>query len=173
MRSIFTATLKVIEIIRGTQNLSGARRKLTVLVLIQAVAVLLIACSTVPVLRDDPPPPPTPANTPAGLRERMQQTKEHNKLVVDQDMVVWYIPCEPQPASWVAPMIVFHLPSQSSIHLNNEGSLKTSPRPRYESDEGRERLEAVMSDDVLMERIVSRSPKSVRCPPGSTEIGSE
>jgi hypothetical protein len=103
----------------------------------------------------------------------MQQTAEHNKLVINEDVVVWYIPCEPQPASWVAPMIVYHLPSLSSAYLNNDGSLKTSPRPCYESDEGRERLEAVLSDDVLMERILSRSPHSVRCPPGSTEIGSE
>jgi hypothetical protein len=163
-------TLKVIEIVRFTHNLSGARRKLIALALIQTVAVLLIACSTVPDLQDEPPPP-TPSNI--GLRERMQQTKEHNKLVIDQDVVVWYIPCEPQPASWVAPMIVYHLPSQSSIYLNNDGSLKTSPRPRYESDEGRERLETILSDDAMMERIVSRSPKSVRCPPGSTVIGSE
>ena len=100
----------------------------------------------------------------------MEKVKEHNKLVVNEDVVVWYIPCEPSPASWVAPMILFHISSNSSVHLNNDGTPKTSPGPRYESDAGRERLEAVLADDALMARIVGKRTDQGRCPPGSRDF---
>ena len=132
-----------------------------------ATSALLVACSGEPPY---PPPPPTPVNTAEGLRARMEARKNHNKLVVDEDLVAWYIPCEPSAASWVAPIIVHHLPSMSSVHLNNDGSLKTSPGPRYGSDEGRERLAAVLADDALMARIVGKWNDPDHCPPGSRDM---
>jgi hypothetical protein len=67
-------------------------------------------------------------------------------------------------------MILFHISSNSSVHLNNDGPPKTSPGPRYESDAGRERLEAVLADDALMARIVGKRTDQGRCPPGSRDF---
>jgi hypothetical protein len=54
--------------------------------------------------------------------------------------------------------------------LNNDGTPKTSPGPRYESDAGRKRLEAVLADDALMARIVGKRTDQGRCPPGSRDF---
>ena len=94
----------------------------------------------------------------------MAQTKDYDKFVVDEFIVAWFIPCDPLPAEWVAPIIIYDLPSASAIYLNDDGSLKSSPSPRYESIEAHERLDAVMADVDLMARIVSTYPPSSRCP---------
>lgn len=94
----------------------------------------------------------------------MDQTKDYNKFVISEELVAWFIPCEPSPAEWVAPIIVYHLPSASSIYLNSDGSVKPSPNPRYESEEARQRLDAVLADVRLLKRIVNTFPRSIRCP---------
>ncbi len=90
---------------------------------------------------------------------------EHNKRVIDEDAVVWYIPCENSPATWVAPIIIFHVPSESAVYLISDGTLRASPRAHYGTTEARERLEAVLGDDALMARVVSR-PECPPQPPG-------
>lgn len=154
--------------IKLTPKRTTRPRRTTLMAVAAAFVALLVACAKDPPL--PPLPPPTPINTAEGLRARMEVRKDHNRVVVDEDVVAWYIPCEPSPASWVAPTIVHHPPSMSSVHLNNDGSLKTSPGPRYESDEGRARLEAVLAGDALMERIVGKWTDPDRCPPGSRDM---
>ena len=94
------------------------------------------------------------------LEERRVQTPidtGHNTRVVDGDIHVWYIPCPPgPPATWVAPIILTHQSSESLLYLNKDGSLSTNVLPDYRTDERRERLEQVLKDDELMERILTR-----------------
>lgn len=122
-------------------------------------AVVALGCETP---AEPPPAPPRPVAR--DLQTRLANTADHNKRVIDEDVVVWYIPCEPSPATWVAAIIIHHLPSESAVHLNQDGSVKSSPGPRYNSSEGQERLEAVLADASLMQMVVSRPA----CPPGST-----
>ncbi len=56
----------------------------------------------------------------------------------------------------MAPIILTHLRSESLLYLNKDGSLSTNVLPDYRTDEGRERLEQVLKDDELMERILTR-----------------
>ena len=102
-----------------------------------------------------PPPPPTPT-----LEERRIQTPTdfgYNTRVVDRDIHVWHRPhCPPvPPATFVASVILTDLRSGSHLYLNRDGSVRTSPRPDYRSDEGRERFAAVLEDSSLMELILT------------------
>ncbi len=90
---------------------------------------------------------------------------DHNKRVIDEDVVVWYIPCENSPATWVAAIIIFHVPSESAVYLNSDGTVKASPRAHYGTTKARERLEAVLGDDALMALVVTR-PECPQQPPG-------
>ena len=138
-------------------NLRRVRRA-TILSIVFAGTVAL-ACGTAAPASKPPPAPPAVQD----FQTRLANTAEHNKRVIDEDVVVWHIPCEPSPATWVAPIIIHHLPSESAVHLNSDGSVRTSVRPRYNSPAAQERLEAVLVDESVMQRVVSR-PK---CPPGS------
>ena len=102
-----------------------------------------------------PPLPPTPT-----LEERRVQTPTdfgYNTRVVDGDIHVWHAPhCRPvPPAIVVASVILTDLRSGSHVYLNRDGSVRTSPRPDYRSDEGRERFSAVLEDSPLMELILT------------------
>jgi hypothetical protein len=89
-----------------------------------------------------------------------------NKLNVGNDVTIWFTPCEPNASPWPYSIALYHLPSASAVYLHKDGSpIVSSGLTRYESDEGRKRLDAVLADDALMERIVARWPKSTRCPP--------
>ena len=78
-----------------------------------------------------PPPPPTRDT----LEERRVQTPTdfgYNTRVVDGDIHVWHAPhCPPvPPAEFVASVILTHLGlgPHSYLHLNRDGSLRSSPR---------------------------------------------
>ena len=107
-----------------------------------------------------PLPPPTPT-----LEERRIQTPTdygYNTRVVDGDIHVWHAPhCPPvPPATFVASVILTDLGSGSHLYLNRDGSVRTSPKPDYRTDEGRERFAEVLEDSSLMELILT----SFECP---------
>ena len=120
-----------------------------------SLSLLAAAACADTVTRTPPPLPPTPT-----LEERRVQTPidtGNNTRVVDGDIHVWYIPCPPgPPPKWVAPITLTHLSSGSHLYLNKDGSLSKNVFPDYRTDEGRERLEQVLKDDELMERILTR-----------------
>ena len=109
--------------------------------------------------RPPPPPPflPAPPPTPT-LEERKVQTGleiGNNTKVIDGYLHVWYIPCGNLPATWVAPLSVTDLYSHSKIYLNRDGTVKSSPKPDYKSEEGRARLEAALKDSSVMEQVLT------------------
>ena len=109
-----------------------------------------------PARKIPPPPPPTPT-----LEERRIQTPtdfDYNTRVVNEDIHVWHAPhCRPvPPATFVASVILTDLRSGSHLYLNRDGSVRTSPRPDYRSDEGRERFSEVLEDSSLMELILTQ-----------------
>jgi hypothetical protein len=122
-------------------------------VLSLALIVLLVACS------DD-----LKATSAPNLRGNLYGTPEYDKLDVGNGVVARFTPCEPIGAPMPHSIALYHLPSASAVYLYNDGVM-VSGGPLYKSDEGRERLESVLANDVLMEQIIARWPKSVRCPP--------
>ena len=144
-------------------NIGSVDMKLWLLVI--GVFFAALACaSSVPAAPPLPPPTPDPLNRIPDLQARMAQTKNYNKFVVDEEVVVWFSPCEPVPASWVATMIGYDLPSASAIYFNNDGTVKSSPRPNFESEEARVRLEALAANSDLMGQIISARTAPGRCP---------
>ena len=75
---------------------------------------------------------------------------------------MWHAPYCPRTnaGSWIAPIILTDLRSGSHLFLNKDGSVRTSIRPDYRSDEGRERLAEVLEDSSLMELIIT----PIECP---------
>lgn len=69
---------------------------------------------------------------------------------------MWHAPYCPRinSAEWIAPIILTDLRSGSHLFLNQDGSVRTSLRPDYRSDEGRKRFEEVLEDRSLMELII-------------------
>ena len=104
------------------------------------------------------------------LKYHLDNTKPHNKLVIDSEITAWFIPCEPTPATWVAAIVIYHLPSASEAFVNQDGTLKADREPRYYSDAGRLGLEAVLADENIMSRIIEFYPQNTRCPSGSQEL---
>ena len=77
--------------------------------------------------------------------------------VIDGWLDVKYYPlCEavPRPATWVAPIVVTDLYSQSSVYLRENGVLKG--KPNYKTEDGRMRLEAALKDSSVMEQVLTR-----------------
>ena len=126
----------------------------TIAALVGSLMLLtVVSCAASPA--QHPPPPPTPTD-----EEREKQTPTDfgdNTRVVDGDIHVWYAPsCPPvPPGEWVAPIILTDLRSGSHLYLNRNGWVRSSPKPDYRSEEGRERFEEVLADDALMELILT------------------
>ena len=104
-----------------------------------------------------PSPPPTPT-----LEERKFQLPTdfgNNTKTIADDIHVWYAPtCPPvPPATFVAPIILTHLGSDSysHLHLNRDGSVKDVKVPDSPTDEARERFAQVLQDSSLMEQILT------------------
>ena len=103
--------------------------------------------------------PPLPAPPPTLEAGSVQTPTDfgYNTRVIDGDVHVWHAPhCPPvPPAEFVASVILTDLRSGSIVHLNRDGSVRTSPPPNYRTDEGRERLSTVLDDSSLMELILT------------------
>ena len=106
-----------------------------------------------------PHPPPAPTFAPPTAVD----ATDHNEKVIDGYLHVRYIPCEPIPAAFVAPIILTDLRSGSVIFLNRNGTVKTSRTPRYSSEEGKAALEAVLNDSSIMEQVVARPTCQTGC----------
>ena len=148
-----------------------------------AAPLWLVACS--PSTPAAAPLTPTPFSTPAssGLRLSLEQRLDHDKLVIDDDIVVWYSPCIFSQAGgyYLSSIVVYHLPSGSALPLNTDGTPSTTEivrlengrevitvadnAPRFLTSEGEARLTALFQNEETMRRIVSNYEKSVRCPP--------
>ena len=139
--------------IREPMSQMSIPRTLAVLIVLQAFAALLVACS------DD-----LKATSAPNLRGNLYGTPEYDKLDVGNGVIARFTACEPIGAPVPHSIALYHLPSASAVYLYNDGVMAPGD-PLYKSDEGRERLEAVLADDALMEQIVARWPKSTRCPP--------
>ncbi len=77
--------------------------------------------------------------------------------VIDGWLDVKYYPlCEavPRPATWVAPIVVTDLYSQSTVYLRGNGVVKG--KPNYKTEDGRMRLEAALRDSSVMEQVLTR-----------------
>ena len=108
-------------------------------------------------LPDRKPPllPSTP--TASQIRKRTPMEVSDYDGTVDGDIFVWRVPCPPiHPKEWyTAPVLLHHLDSNSYLHLDWDGSFSTEAPSDYRTDEGRERLEAVLADRELMEFILT------------------
>ncbi len=92
-------------------------------------------------------------------RERVKTWPPDQKLWVAEDIIVFYThDLRNNVAMWAAPAFIVHLPSGSVVHLY----ASLDDPFHYTNDEGREHLEAVLADTVLMERIVARIPGHVK-----------
>ena len=96
--------------------------------------------------------------------------RDHNKRVIDEGFVVWYIPCENSPATWVAAMIIYHVPFRVRGVFEQRRHPEGLPRAHYGTTEARERLEAVLGDDALMALVVTR-PECPQQQPGRLLTG--
>jgi hypothetical protein len=99
---------------------------------------------------------PAPAekgiHTPEQLRQDIEDWPAAYKIVVDKDVVVRFAYPHPM-ADWVGSAFVHHIPSMSHIIFDLDGQVHAT---RYESQEGRARLEAVLQDRALVDRIRQR-----------------
>ena len=91
-----------------------------------------------------PPLPPTPAAS--------------DQKVIDGYLHVRYSSCPrwPSQIDSVAPITLTDLRSGSLVFLNRNGTLKSRPKPRYESEQGKATLEAALKDADLVKQIVAR-----------------
>ena len=134
---------------------------------ISLALISIFACAETPVALTPPTATATPdsfarhptAPTPT-LEERRNQTPTdfgYNTRVVDGDLHVWHVPhCPPvPPATFVAPVIVTDLRSGSQVHLNRDGSVKSSPPPDYRNAEAQDRLSTMLADFSMMGRILA------------------
>lgn len=113
------------------------------------------------------PPVPPSANTPTPFEKKLQSAPRSMELtkVIDGYLHVRYLPpCEivPSPAEWVASIILTDLRSGSIVYLNSDGTVSSSAKPGYSSEEGKTALEAALEDSSVMEQIVARP----ECPDG-------
>ena len=101
--------------------------------------------------------PATPTVSQKTKRENYRMEVGDNSGVVDGDIYVWKLPCPPRPRdSWyTAPVLLHHIDSESYLHLDWDGSVSTEAPSDYRTDEGRERLEEVLSDGDLMRFILA------------------
>lgn len=86
------------------------------------------------------------------------QWPEKYKLAIDKDVVVLFPPAQ-STAEWIGVAFIHHIPSVSKVILYPV--FGANPRD-YKSEEGRQRLEAVLADQALMQRILERIPDAVK-----------
>lgn len=141
----------------GQVNITAIRMASTARLLLPLLPLIIAGCQLG--LGARPAPAPTPVPPPLlTIREGHAQTGweiGNNTKVIDGVLHVWYIPCEPIPAEWVAPIILTDLSSGSYVYLNQDGTVKTDPGPDYKTEEGQATLEAVSKDSSLMEQVLA------------------
>ncbi len=111
--------------------------------------------------------PPTPTAEEIGDRNQrwFDETAEHDKLRVSDEIGVYYLWCDP-PGNLDprAEVLVVHIRS-GSWHVPHPLPVAAGDsRSRYESEEAKRAIEEVVSNQELMDQILERSPKPARCP---------
>ena len=119
------------------------------------ITVMLVigACSTP--TSTLPTPPMLPENpVPKDLRSYVDSWPEERKLVIERDVVAVFT--YPHPAVlWEQTASLYHIPSKSRVDLNSYGEVAII---HYENEEGKRRLQRILTDDSLMELIRSLIP---------------
>ena len=117
------------------------------------MALVVVGCElgsgVQPAATPHPPATPMPPLPPT-------EARDHNEKIIDGYLRVQYIPCEPTGAAYVAPIILTDLRSGSYILLNRNGTVMSSRKPSYKSEEGKAALEAALRDRKVVEQIVAR-----------------
>jgi len=140
-------------------------------------AILLAACA---LASPTPTPTPQPAalgvHTPEDLRRQFETWPEKYKFAIDQDVVVRL--AYPSPIiDWAGFAFIDHIPSASSLTLaspivivGSDGQVleeergqdfygyEVRVRKHYKSDEGRSRLESVLTNDEMMQCTLRDAP---------------
>lgn len=78
--------------------------------------------------------------------------------VIDGYLHVRYSSCPRWPSQIhsIAPITLTDLRSGSFVFLNGNGTLKSRPKPTYESDTGKATIEAALKDASLVKQIIAR-----------------
>ena len=128
------------------------KRSLSLFVYVPCLLVLLAACT--PFVRTPPPPAPEFLGifTPEQLRARVEQTPDTHKIIINEDVAVWFPDFRNSRADWIGAAFIYHFPSMSEVVLNREGRVDFG-NTHYESEEAQEQLEAIIHDEALMTRI--------------------
>jgi hypothetical protein len=125
---------------------------------------------TLPTPTPIPLPTASGTQTPADLRQRLDNYPDELKLILDEEVAVIF--ADPNSlAEWVGTAFIYHIPSLSEVVLDFEGEV--DPRyTRYNTDEGRRQLETVLTDEASMGRIRGRirelwdqAPSATATPP--------
>ena len=129
------------------------------LALLTAIVAGCAGLSTIPI----PEPAPAPTTllpsppllpedpTPQDLRSHLDAWPEERKLGIDRDVVAIFTYPHPivfcdQTAS------LYHVPSMSRVDLNRNGEVAIT---HYRNEEGRQRLQFILTDDSRMKLIRS------------------
>ena len=132
------------------------------LALLTAIVAGCAGLSTIPVPEPAPAPTATlpsppllPENsTPQALRSYLDAWPEERKLVIEQDVVAIFT--YPHPVVfWDQTASLYHVPSMSRVDLNSNGEVAIT---HYRNEEGRQRLQRILTDDSRMKLIRSLIP---------------
>ncbi|MFQ5872357.1 MAG: hypothetical protein ACE5JL_00950 [Dehalococcoidia bacterium] len=88
-------------------------------------------------------------HTPEQMRAYMEGWPEEYKLVIDRDVVVAFAIPE-SAAEWRGAAFINHIPSMSQVIIDWDGSVKVRD---YKNDQGGTRLEEILADQALLQRI--------------------
>ena len=129
--------------------------------LLSIAAFLLAACGGA-----GPPPTPTPTpqpsvagvHTPEDMRAQFAGWPDEYKLALNETVVILFA-YPSQLLDWAGGAFLHHIPSVSSVVLFPVFS--GDPR-NYRNSEGRERLEAVLADESIMQSILAHIPEDTK-----------
>ena len=140
------------------------------------VAMLLTACAqAAPTTTPAPRPQSQGVHTPEDYRLQYEGWPEEHRFAIDDEVkVLFAYPSNFIDWAWFAS--ISHIPSASAVTLRRPYIFLDSPgnvssketgellwgeelivRTHYESDEGETQLEAVLSDEAMMRRILSKA----------------
>ena len=136
------------------------KKGLTALSIVLALTLAVAGCA-----RATPTPTPKASwfdvDSPEDLRAYFARAKAELKLVIDEDIAVKFIPKQTNIDTCAAATI-YHITSMSSAYVGYDGVVggccfgSWLEGKYYKSEEGADRLEAVITDERLMQRVRAR-----------------
>lgn len=91
-------------------------------------------------------------HTPDDLERYVAGWHEALKYRVNDEVVVLWTTWKDSVANWIGSVLIYHIPSMSILVLDRFGRVDDQ-YTHYESEEGQQQLEAVLANEVLMDRI--------------------